>query len=161
MVEAKDMRDDELVRRGRAALKGRHHKLANELLGEYCERRIREESPIPGAVLADYALSVAYLGDLKEGAEVCLRALALDRRNADAYAALARIHMLGRSRRKAVEALERGFAVSPRHAGLNSLRDELGVRRPPPLPFLPRDNRWNVALGKLFERFRSRRPKVA
>jgi hypothetical protein len=115
MVEAKDLRDDELVRRGRTALKGRHYKIANELLGEYCDRQIHEETPIPGAVLADYALSVAYLGDLKEGAEVCLRAIALDRRNADAYAALTRIHVLGRSRRKAVEAMERGLAVSPRH----------------------------------------------
>jgi hypothetical protein len=156
MVEPKDLRDDELMRQGRTALKGGRYKLAHELLGELCDRQLREEVPISGAVLADYALSVAYLGDLKEGAEVCHRALALDRRNADAYAALARIHALGRSRRKAVEALDRGLAVSPRHAGLQALRKELGVRRIPFIPFLPRDNRWNVMFGRLIERLRPR-----
>lgn len=161
MVDTKELRDDDLMRRGRTALRGGHYKLANEYLGEYCDRRLREEAPIPGTVLADYALSVAYLGDLKEGAEVCHRALALDRRNADAYAALSRIHTLGRSRRKAVEALERGLAVSPRHAGLRALREEIGVRRPPAIPFLPRDHRWNVLLGKLFERLRPRRSRTA
>jgi tetratricopeptide (TPR) repeat protein len=156
MVELADLRDDELARRGRAALKSGKHRAANEMLGEYCDRQLKEEHPISGGILADYALSVAYLGDHKEAAEVCFRALALDRRNADAYAALARIYTLGRSRRKAVEAMERGLAISPRHAGLNAMRDELGVRRQPFLPFLSRDHRWNVLLGRLIERFRSK-----
>ncbi len=161
MADLKSLRDDDLMRRGRTALRGGHYTLAHEFLGEFCDRRLRDDAPIPGSVLVDYALSVAYLGDLKEGAEVCHRALALDRRNADAYAALTRIHTLGKSRRKAVEALERGLAVSPRHAGLRALQEELGIRRPPPIPFLPRDHRWNVMLGKLMERLRPRASRAA
>ena len=41
-----------------------------------------------------------------------------------------------------------------------AVREEIGVRRNPMIPFLPRDNRVNVVLGKIFERLRQR-SKVA
>jgi len=157
MVEVKALRKDELVSRGRSALKSGRYRLAHELLNEYCARQIAEEIPIPPAVLADYAVSMAQLGEVKEAGEVCFRALALDRRNADAYAALARIYMLAGSRRKAIEAMERGFAISPRHPAMKAVQQLIGVRRSPVIPFLSRDNRVNVLLGKLFDRLRPRK----
>lgn len=156
MVDPKGLRKDELVSRGRVALKSGRHRVAHELFAEYCERQLAEEAPIPGPVLADYAVSVAYLGDLKEAAEICFRALALDRRNADAYSALARVYVLSGHRRKAIESLDRGFAIAPRHPGLRALRDEIGVRRNPMIPFLSRDNRFNILLGKVLGRLRPR-----
>ena len=103
MVDAKDLRKEELVSKGRGAFKAGRFRLAYELLSEYCDRQIAEEVPIPGNVLADYAVAMARLGENKEAAAVCFRAIIADRRNVDAYAALARIYMLGGSRRKKVK----------------------------------------------------------
>jgi tetratricopeptide (TPR) repeat protein len=160
MVDAKDLRKEELVSKGRGAFKAGRFRLAYELLSEYCDRQIAEEVPIPGNVLADYAVAMARLGENKEAAAVCFRAITADRRNVDAYAALARIYMLTGSRRKAIEAMERGFTIAPRHPSLRAVQDEIGVRRSPVIPFLDRDHRVNVLLGKIFERFRQKR-KVA
>lgn len=160
MADVKGLRKDELVSKGRGAVKMGRFRVAYELLSEYCDRQIAEEAAIPANVLADYAVSMAHLGDRKEAAEVCFKALAVDRRNADAYAALARIYMLGGSRRKAIEAMERGFAINPRHPSLKTVQELIGVRRSPVIPFLDRDHRVNVLLGKLFERLRQKR-KVA
>jgi hypothetical protein len=157
MADFNEFRDDDLVRRGRGALRSGRPRVANEFFSEYCNRRIRDAQPIEASVLADHALAVAYLGDLKEAAEICFRALARERRSADVFATLARVYSLSEARRKAVDAVERGLAISPRHTRLLALRDELGVRRPPAIPFLPRDNRWNVLLGRLLDRLHSRR----
>jgi tetratricopeptide (TPR) repeat protein len=157
MADVKDLRSEELVNRGRGALRAGRFRLAYEMLNEYCDRQIAEEQPIRSPVLADYAVSMAHVGDIKEAAEVCFRALSVDRRNADAYAALARIYVLAGSRRKAIEAMERGFAVSPRHPALRSVQDEIGVRRNPVIPFLSRDSRVNMILGKIFDKFRQKR----
>lgn len=156
MLDLKNLRDDDLVRRGRIALRAGKFGVANELFAEYCDRHIREEQPISGTLLADYALTVAHLGDPKEAAEICFGALAHERRNADIFAALARIYALSGSRKKAVDTIERGLAISPRHPGLLAFREELGVRRPPLIPFLARDNRWNVWLGRVFEKLGAR-----
>ncbi len=149
-------RDDDVVRRARGALRVGKYELANELFAEYCDRLIREGRPIGGSLLADYALAVAHLGDLKEAAEMCFRALSSERRNPDVFAALARIYAMGAVRKKAIEAVERGLALSPHHPRLLELRAELGVRRHPPIPFLPRDSRWNIWLGRAIGRLRPR-----
>ena len=62
---------------------------------------------------------------------------------------MARVWMAGRSRRKAVEALEKGLALDPRHPGLKRLMAEMGTRKTPVIPFLHRDNPLNVSLGKM------------
>lgn len=152
MVDLKELRDEDLARRGRMALRSGKYRIAHDFFVEYCDRQIQQERPISGGLLSDYALSVAYLGDLKEAAEICFRALARERRNPDVFLALARVYALGSSRKKAIDAIDRGLALSPHHPGLISLRAELGVRRPPPIPFLARENRWNVWLGRMMGR---------
>jgi hypothetical protein len=71
---------------------------------------------------------------------------------------MARVWMVGRSRRKAVEALEKGLALDPRHPGLLRLRAEFGTRRPPVISFLHRDNPLNVSLGKVRKRMAAPKP---
>ena len=157
MLDPKDLRDDDLVRRGRVALRDCKYKLANDLFAEYCDRQIRDEKPIAGALLADYALAVGHMGDLREAAEICLQGLAHERKNPALFAALARVYHLSGARRKAVDTLDRGLAIAPNHPGLLAVQDELGIRRTPPIPFLPRDNPWNVWLGKVLDKFKPRR----
>lgn len=154
MPELKELRDDDLARRGRMALRSGKHRIAHDFFVEFCDRQIRDEKPISSGLLADYALSVAYLGDLKEASEICFRALSGDRRNPEVFLALARVYAMGSSRKKAIDAIDRGLGLSPHHPGLIGLRAELGVRRMPPIPFLPRENRWNVWLGRMMGRVR-------
>ncbi len=157
MLDPKELSLEELVRRGRIGLRSGQYEVANACLSEYCDRQLRDNQPISGPLLADYALAVAHTGDSKEASQICLSALAHEKKNPDVYAALARIHGMSGSRRKAVDAIDRGLALSPRHPGLLAVQQDLGVRRPPPIPFLSRDNPWNVWLGRVMGRVRPRR----
>lgn len=65
---------------------------------------------------------------------------------------LARLELACGHRKDAVSTLERGLALAPDHDGLRELRTQMGRRRPPPLPFLGRENRVNRVLGRLFYR---------
>lgn len=148
MTEPKRMRATELLRLGRRALKARQFKAAHEFLSEYCERMVQEDTAVSPSALASYALAVGYMGDVKEGVEICFKALSAERRNADVYSSLARLHLLADSRRRAFEALQRGLAIDPEHRDLLQLHEELGVRQSPAIPFLSRDAPVNVRLGK-------------
>jgi hypothetical protein len=54
-----------------------------------------------------------------------------------------------------VQALERGMASLPKSAVLKALGEGIGMRKSPALPFLPRENKVNTAIGKLLRK----RPK--
>ena len=149
--------DDQLVRNAREALRLRHYTRANKFYGEYCERQVRLAKPISPSVLAGYGLTLGHTGRPKEGLEICFQALFADRRNADVYWGLADLYWLSRSRRKAIDALDRGLSLSPGHPGLHRLRDEMGARHTPPIPFLSRNSVFNVSLGRMMHKLRSAR----
>ena len=87
-------------------------------------------------------------GNLKEGISLCRHAIKLDPSEADNYLNLARVEMLRRNRRGAIKALHRGLRLNPNHLRLVQFKAEIGSRRRPVIPFLPRSNRLNVWLGK-------------
>lgn len=64
------------------------------------------------------------------------------------WANLVRIYLAGGSRRRAVAILHEGLDRMPGDSTLLNLRNEIGYRRPSPIPFLHRDNPLNVYLGK-------------
>jgi len=68
--------------------------------------------------------------------------------------------MLGR-RRAAMQALEAGLLHHPEHPRLTALHQEMGVRRPPVLRFLPRGNPLNVAAGKVRRWWEELRERLA
>jgi len=154
MADLNSIHDEDLARRGRNFLRRGQFVLANEFLSEYCARALRQERAIPGSVMAAYGLAVGLSADLKEGIEICHRALNADRRNPDIYLSLARLHAQAGSRKKAIEAIERGLGFSVQHRDLMELKKQLGQRQIPLLPFLPRDHPINVRLGRLFHRLR-------
>ena len=156
MLELGLFSDEKLVRMAREALQLRRYGRASEFFREYCERQFRMGKPVPASVLAAYGLVLGHMGRPKEGLDLCLKALSLNRRSADVYWGLAGLYALSRSRRKAVDAIERGLSFSPGHPELIRLRDEIGFRHTPPIPFLSRDSAVNVRLGKAI---RKRRPK--
>ena len=155
MADFKSIGDDDLARRGRAFARRGQFALANEFLTEFCARMMRQEKPIPPAVLAAYGLAVGMSSDVKEGIEICLRGLNTDRRNPEIYLSLARLHAQSGSRKRAIDAIDRGLSFSPKHAELLALQKQLGQRQPPMLPFLSRDHPVNVKLGRLAHKLRS------
>jgi tetratricopeptide (TPR) repeat protein len=152
MADWKRLADEELARRGRDLVRRGHYALGNEMLAEYCGRQIALERPIGASVMAVYGLSIGMTGDVHEGLETCQRALSMDRRNAETWAAIAKLSLQAGMKRKAVEAVTRGLALAPSSRELAELRESLGVRRRPPLPFLSRENALNVRLGRLLHR---------
>lgn len=152
--------EEELLRLGREALKREQFVQARDFLAEYCERLSKRGTPIPPGVLASYALALGNTRGLKEAVELCLRALNQDRRNPHVYWSLAQLYILGDSKKRAFDAIAEGLRFSPDHRGLLALREGLGVRRPPPVRFLPRNSGINVLLGKAIHRLKrdSKRP---
>ena len=84
----------------------------------------------------------------KEGLSLCRHAVKLDPTEADNFLNLARVEMLRNNRRGAVKALQRGLRLSPANPRLKEFQKEIGYRRPPVVPFLSRDSRLNIWLGK-------------
>jgi tetratricopeptide (TPR) repeat protein len=156
MFELRHFSDEQLLRIAREALKLGRHQQAMEFFSEYCDRQTRGEKPIPASVLASYGLAVGRNGDVKEGLDICFRALSSDRRNPDVYWSLAGLYLLSGSRKKAFDAIARGLGISPNNRPLLALQKEMGVRHAPPIPFLRRDSAVNVKLGKAIARLRPR-----
>ena len=84
----------------------------------------------------------------KPAIELCTRAITLQFYNGDHYANLARVYLAAEKRKKAIEIAEQGLKISPEHDGLRALREDLGVRARPVVPFLDRSNPINVSLGR-------------
>jgi len=146
--EVEGLSERDLIRRGVAAWKAGNSRKASEYLLVACERFNEQEIRIPASVLSLYAACLAHQGKLKEAVEMCREAIADEPHNAEAHLNLARVYLEAGARRKAIESLNRGLAIAPRHPSLLVLRERLGRRKSPIVPFLPRDNPLNVALGR-------------
>ena len=84
----------------------------------------------------------------KPAMDLCKRAIELQFYNGDHHANLARVYVAAGNRKKALEAVETGLKLHPEDDALLAVRNSLGVRARPPVPFLDRSNPINVSLGK-------------
>jgi hypothetical protein len=156
MSDLTEREDEELLVLGRDALKLKRYSQAAEYLLEYCDRLTKKGTIVPGGVLASYGVALGHTQRLREGMAVCLNGVASDRRNPHVYWCLAELHVLAGSRKKALEAVDRGLSLSPGHPGLVRLRKELGVRQGTPIPFLSRASGVNVRLGRILHSLRAK-----
>ena len=146
---------DDLVELGIAAAKAGQYERGLIFLAEAYRHLSRDKHRQSGPLLSNYGLCLAlHRGRIKEAAEFCWLGVEKDHYNPDAYYNMARVWIAGRSRRKAVEALEKGLALDPRHPGLTRLRKEFGSRHAPVIPFLHRDNPLNISLGRMRSRMK-------
>jgi len=114
------------------------------------ERRFGARTP-QARYLSFYGLCLGLEGrQPREGAELCRQAVGLEFFNADLCWNYGRVLLLNDRRKEAYAAFLKGLSVQRSHQGI--LRDlgRMGWRRRPLLPFLPRRNRLNVALGRIF-----------
>ena len=109
---------------------------------------------IPSLAYSFLGYGGAVLGTgYKDSVRLCDIGIRMDPSEAENYLNLARTCLLRGRRTLAVMALNRGLQKSPRHPELLELRNSLGRRRPPVVPFLHRDRAINRFLGKLRSRY--------
>lgn len=108
-----------------------------------------ETSSVPSLFFAYLGFSLARFEDeVEEGLKLCRRAVSLDVYQPENYGCLARTALLAGDRRSAIDTIERGLLVDASSEVLKKLKTELGTRRPPVLPFLPRRHLLNRTLGR-------------
>jgi tetratricopeptide (TPR) repeat protein len=121
-----------------------------------------EDKIIAASVFSYYGLCIAALRkQYSDGIKYCQLSLKVQSSNPEHYENMAKIHLLGRSRGRAVEALFEGLSYDPNNKPINKVLDGIGRRREPVVSFLPRDNVLNVYFGKKrHEKFERRREEA-
>jgi hypothetical protein len=152
--------DEALLQAGREAVKREQWPRATELLSAWADRHTARGEATPASGLANYALCLAHVRELKLGLELACKAQRADPRNASIYWCMAQIHLLGKSRRDAIDTVERGLRAAPNNFLLLQMRKRLGVRQPPPLPFLDRRHALNVRLGRIMHKINGSAPSL-
>jgi hypothetical protein len=106
-------------------------------------------TPKDASGLSFFGLALALMEKkFKPAIDLCRRAIELEFYNGDHYANLARVYVAAGNRRKAVDTAEQGLKLVPEHQYLIRVRETLGVRTRPTVPFLDRTNPINVSLGQ-------------
>jgi thioredoxin-like negative regulator of GroEL len=95
-----------------------------------------------------YALCLAEVKQtLKAAVNLCHDAIKKDPKTPEHYSRQGRILLLAGRRKDAIWILRMGLRHG-KHRGIVETLGSLGIRRPPPLPMLSRDNPLNKYLGK-------------
>ena len=114
------------------------------------ERRLGARTP-QARYLSYYGLALARdAGQLREGAELCRQAVALEFFNADLFWNYGRVLLLSDRRKDAYNAFVKGLSVQKSHQEILQELGRMGWRRRPMIGFLPRTHPINAALGRLF-----------
>ena len=103
-----------------------------------------------------YGLALIRCGDIS-GLNFCRHAASAERKNATVFLNLTRAELSFSHRRRACNAVNAGLALEPWQAELLEIRKVMGVRRPPLLSFLKRENLLNKWLGMITYRSYSHR----
>jgi tetratricopeptide (TPR) repeat protein len=99
---------------------------------------------------SSYALALAIVkGQFLGAAELARAAIRHEYHNPDLYLNLARIYLAFEFRAEAVRFLRRGLMIDPHHEPILEALKGLGVRRRPPLRFLPRGHFLNRLIGRM------------
>ena len=135
-------------------------KAGMEILGKIAEAD-RQGTDLSGLFYSYLGYGIArYERRGKEGLALCQHAIKVQFYEPENYVLLSRVYLLRRRRGKAIEALKRALKLNPRHPEAVKLAKEIGFRRRPVLPFLPRANPVNVALGKMRHSMNQSKPKA-
>jgi predicted Zn-dependent protease len=100
--------------------------------------------------LSYLGLAIAMVdGNFIEAEDLCDEAVRKQRTQPELYLNLAEVYRLAGKKEDAIDTLTTGLRNTKRDARLAAALRKMGMRRPPVLTFLDRDNFLNVQLGKL------------
>ena len=149
----------EAAQRGIDLCRSGNWKAGMEILGNIAEAD-RQGTDLSGLFYSYLGYGIArYERRGKEGLALCQHAIKVQFYEPENYVLLARVYLLRRRRGKAIDSLQRALKLNPRHPEAVKLAKEIGFRRKPVLPFLPRGNPLNIALGKARHSMSQNKPK--
>lgn len=106
--------------------------------------------PKPVSGLSYYAFCIAKVRKQhREAIEMCERAVQERPDDPAHWANLTEVLMMANRRVRAINTLEEALKRFPRTKLLQDLRSRIGMRRPPVIPFLHRNNVFNMILGHI------------
>lgn len=139
---------EEHYRRGLALLEGGHGHDGFEHLS-----RAYLTDPQSARFRSGYALALALVrGQFLGAVELARAAVRQEFYNPDLYLNLARIYIAFDCKAEAIRYMRRGLMVDPENERLRRKLAELGLRRRPPIRFLPRGHLLNRMLGRAHAR---------
>lgn len=100
--------------------------------------------------LSHYGLCIAIVErQTRKGAELCRDAINQQFYDSVHFINLVRLYIIRDNRKNAIDVLHEALQRLPDDRKLLALREEIGYRSKPVVPFLARNNPVNAALGKL------------
>jgi hypothetical protein len=138
---------------GRAALGAHNLEAAHAAFG----RAYRRDSRDP-RLMSFYGVTLVLVEKNSNlGVQLCDQALRAGGLDPELLLNLARVHLALNQRDRVVQVVGRGLELWPDDPRLLAARAALGNRQDPVVPFLSRNHRLNVLLGRLRHRWRVRR----
>jgi tetratricopeptide (TPR) repeat protein len=135
---------DRFIDEGRALLET-DPKAAHEIFQRVWRRNLNDPR-----VLSNYGLTLVLVeGDRQRGIRFCEEALRRGLQTTETLVNLAKALVVTRNKEQAVRALRKAMELAPDDPRVGQEFAALGLRRPPPIPWLPRNFWLNKFLGKL------------
>jgi tetratricopeptide (TPR) repeat protein len=122
--------------------------------GLFCLGQIKDTSALDTGVIgkiysfSGYGLALRQ-NKIREGIELCERAVRVEFYEPENYLNLARTQMLAGKKRAAIRTIKNGLHIDPENTELKALHQQFGARRPNVIPFLKREHPINAYLGRL------------
>ena len=126
--------------------------------GLFCLGQIKDTTAMDTAVIgkiysfSGYGIALRQ-NKIREGIELCERAVRVEFYEPDHYFNLARTQLLAGKKRAAMRTIKNGLHIDSDHLELNKLNGDFGSRRPNVVPFLQREHPINAYLGRLRHQF--------
>jgi len=138
----------EAFRQGILACRAQQWREGLDLLTQVAQKAERQGN-LPGLFYSFLGVAMARCeGRRQEGMQLCRYAVAVQPEAPENHLNLALLYLMVGRRNSAMRALDVGLELAPDHPPLLELLRHVGIRRRPPLPFLPRANPANVLLGQ-------------
>ena len=135
---------DRVIDEGRALLES-DPKTAHEIFTRAWRRNLNDPR-----VLSNYGLTLVLVeGDRQRGIRFCEEALRRGLQTTETLVNLAKALVVTRNKEQAVRALRKAMDLAPDDPRVGLEFAALGLRRPPPIPWLSRDFFLNKWIGKL------------
>lgn len=91
-------------------------------------------------------------GHVTRGLELCKAAIDHEPENPDHYLYLGKLYLMTGRREEGLQAFRQGMSHGGNHVELKDALEKNGTRKPPPIPFLHRDNPLNKYIGIILGR---------